>query len=55
MAKSLRSNLYWSARMLGNLQAAAKGPIPYSKRVVRRSVYRNTLRLEGKALRGFRV
>jgi len=41
--------------MLGNVQAAAKGPIPYSKRVVRRGVYRNTFRLEGKVLRRIRL
>ena len=40
--KTLRGELYRAARDLGNLQAAAKGPGPYAKRVVRRAVYRKT-------------
>ncbi len=42
MTKSLRSQLYRAARDLGNVQAAEKGPVSYSKRVVRRKVYRTT-------------
>ena len=38
--KSVRSQLYRAARDLGNVQAAAKGPGAYGKRVVRRAVYR---------------
>ncbi len=51
MARSLRTNLYRSARFLGNVQAASKGPAAYSKRVVRRSVYRKTNRATGSLLR----
>ncbi|MGA3148795.1 MAG: hypothetical protein ABSF33_15175 [Acidimicrobiales bacterium] len=39
---SLRSQLYRTARDLGNLQAAEKGPTSYAKRVARRKVYRTT-------------
>jgi len=38
--KSVRSQLYRAARDLGNVQAAAKGPGAYGKRVARRAVYR---------------
>ncbi|HKH88648.1 MAG TPA: hypothetical protein VKA05_07480 [Acidimicrobiales bacterium] len=38
--KSLRSQLYRAARDLGNVQAAAKGPGAYGKRVARRTAYR---------------
>jgi hypothetical protein len=38
--KGLRSQLYRAARDLGNVQAAAKGPGAYGKRVVRRTAYR---------------
>lgn len=51
MARSLRSQLYRAARDLGNVQAAARGPIPYSKRVVRRRVYRATNRHLARFLR----
>lgn len=51
MAKSLRSQLYRTARDLGNVQAAMKGPVPYSKRVVRRKVYRATNRHLARFLR----
>lgn len=40
--KTLRGELYRAARDLGNMQAAAKGPGPYARRVVRRAVYRKT-------------
>ncbi len=49
--KSLRSQLYRGARELGNAEAAAKGPVPYTKRVVRRNVYRSTNRVTGSFLR----
>ena len=51
--KSLRSQLYWAARDLGNVEAAEKGPVSYGKRVARRKVYRSTNRTVGKLLRGF--
>jgi hypothetical protein len=40
--RSLRSQLYRAARDLGNVQAAAKGPGPYGRRVARRYAYRKT-------------
>jgi len=40
--RSVRSQLYRAARDMGNMQAAAKGPGAYGKRVVRRKVYRST-------------
>jgi hypothetical protein len=49
--KSLRSQLYRAARDLGNVEAAEKGPASYSKRVVRRKVYRSTNTVTGKFLR----
>jgi predicted solute-binding protein len=42
MGKSLRSQLYRAARDLGTAEAAAKGPVPLGKRVVRRRIYRKT-------------
>jgi hypothetical protein len=51
--RSLRSQLYRAARDLGNVEAAEKGPTAYSKRVVRRRVYRSTNRLTGRFLRKF--
>jgi len=50
--RSLRSNLYRAARILGNVQAAEKGPTSYAKRVARRKVYRSTNRAVGKFLKG---
>ena len=40
--RSLRSELYRDARLLGNVQAAAHGPVAYSKRYARRKVYART-------------
>jgi hypothetical protein len=48
---SLRSQLYRAARDLGNVQAAAKGPSAYGKRMVRRKVYRSTNGVLGKLLK----
>jgi hypothetical protein len=49
--RSLRSQLYRAARDLGNVQAAAKGPGAYGKRVVRRKVYRTTNGVSRRVLR----
>lgn len=49
--RSTRSQLYRAARDLGNAQAALRGPIPYSKRVVRRKVYRGVNRNLARFLR----
>ncbi|HVA52728.1 MAG TPA: hypothetical protein VNF05_04370 [Acidimicrobiales bacterium] len=37
--RSLRSELYRDARLLGNVQAAAHGPGAYATRYARRKVY----------------
>ncbi len=51
MARSLRSQLYRAARLLGNVQAAEKGPTSYVKRAVRRKVYARTNTATGRLLR----
>lgn len=51
--RSLRSQLYRAARDLGNVQAAAKGPTAYGKRVVRRALYRRTNQQTRRILRIF--
>jgi len=43
--RSLRSQFYRAARDLGNVEAAAKGPVPYGRRMARRKVYRSTNRV----------
>ena len=40
--QALRSQLYRTARDLGNVQAAGRGPSSYAKRVARRKIYRTT-------------
>ncbi|HEY7931112.1 MAG TPA: hypothetical protein VIC81_02485 [Acidimicrobiales bacterium] len=40
--RSLRSELYRDARLLGDLQAASHGPGAYATRYVRRKVYART-------------
>jgi len=40
--KSMRSEMYRGARILGNLEAAERGPSAYAKRVARRKVYAKT-------------
>jgi hypothetical protein len=49
----LRNQTYRAARDLGNVQAAAKGPTAYGKRIVRRKVYLTTNGITRKLLRGF--
>ena len=49
---SLTSQLFRAARASDNFRAAVRGPIPYSKRVVRRKVYKAVNRPLGKSLRG---
>ena len=49
--RTVRSTSYRIARDTGDVQAAAKGPIPLSKRYVRKAVYRRTNGLLGKLLR----
>ncbi len=40
--RSLRTELYRDARILGNVEAASRGPLAYSKRYARRKVYART-------------
>lgn len=40
--RSLRTELYSDARMLGNLEAASHGPVSYGKRYARRRIYAKT-------------
>ncbi|MFI5036789.1 MAG: hypothetical protein ACHQFZ_11395 [Acidimicrobiales bacterium] len=49
--RSLRSALYRDARILGNLQAAARGPVPYARRYARRKAYATTNGLTRRILR----
>jgi hypothetical protein len=51
--KSLRSQLYRAAPDMGNIDAAAKGPSSYGRRVVRRKVDAQTNGALGKLLRVF--
>jgi hypothetical protein len=53
--RSLRSQLYRAARDVGNIEAAAQGPVPYGKRVVRRRAYRSTNWALGRLLRSLRL
>jgi len=48
-----RSSLYRWARVLGDVEAASKGPGSFARRQVRRSVYRSTNQGTRKLLRMF--
>ncbi|MFN2606923.1 MAG: hypothetical protein ABR511_03350 [Acidimicrobiales bacterium] len=50
---TLRRNLYRAARIMGDVQAAAKGPGPLGKRLARKAVYRRTGRGTRRILRIF--
>jgi hypothetical protein len=50
--RSVRSDLYWSARRLGTAQAAMRGPKALAKREGRRVIYRGANRGLGRLLRG---
>lgn len=49
--RSLRSNLYRAARVLGTVEAAEKGPQALAKREVRRVAYRASFSFTGALLR----
>jgi hypothetical protein len=51
--RSLRSQLYRDARILGNVEAASRGPSAYGRRVVRRKVYARSNSLTRTLLRSF--
>jgi hypothetical protein len=48
----MRRQSYRLARTLGNVQAATRGPASYSKRVLRRNIYRHTMGLTRKLTKG---
>ena len=49
--RSLRSNLYRSARVLGDVEAAEKGPAAYARRLARKRAYRKTNHVLDRLLR----
>jgi hypothetical protein len=53
-SRSLRSQLYRSARILGDLEAMEKGPSAYGKRVVRKAAYRKSSSLTRTLLKMFK-
>ena len=53
-SRSLRSQLYRSARVLGDLEAMEKGPSAYGKRVVRKAAYRKSSSLTRNLLKMFK-
>lgn len=38
--RSLRSRLYWLARLLGDLNALIQGPLPFIRRLLRKAYLR---------------
>lgn len=50
-----RSTLYRLARDLGDIEAAAKGPTAYGKRLIRKQVYRKSGGTTGRLLRLFKL
>jgi hypothetical protein len=40
--RTLRAALYRNARLLGNIQAAERGPLSFAQRYARRKVYAKT-------------
>ena len=50
-----RRSMYRWARLLGDVEAAEKGPNSYAKRVIRRRVYRSTNRSVPRALRSLHL
>ncbi|HQT99892.1 MAG TPA: hypothetical protein PLG60_05245 [Acidimicrobiales bacterium] len=53
--RSLRTELYRDARLLGNLQAASHGPSAYGARYVRRKVYSRTNEFSHSILRSINL
>ncbi len=49
--RSLRSQLYRDARIMGNVQAASHGPVSYARRSARRKVYSKSNSLTRQLLR----
>jgi hypothetical protein len=53
--RSLRSQLYRDARIMGNVEALSHGPVAYGKRYARRKVYARSNSLTRNLLRSFGV
>lgn len=53
--RSLRSELYRDARLIGNVQAASHGPVAYGKRYARRKVYARTNSFTNSILRSIHL
>lgn len=53
--RSLRSELYRDARILGNIEAATKGPGAYAKRYVRRKVYSRSMGVTNSILKSINL
>lgn len=51
--RSLRSQLYRDARIMGNVEALSKGPLAYGKRYARRKTYAKSNALTHTVLRSF--
>lgn len=49
--RSLRSQLYRDARIMGNVEALSHGPVAYGKRYVRRKTYAKSNALTHSVLR----
>jgi hypothetical protein len=54
-SRSLRSQLYRSARIMGDVEALSKGPAAYGRRVVRKRAYRAGGTLTRALLRTFKI
>jgi hypothetical protein len=50
-ARGFRSSLYRDARLLGDLQAASRGPLSFTRRYARRRVYATTNGMTRRMLR----
>ncbi|HEV2427015.1 MAG TPA: hypothetical protein VGS61_02210 [Acidimicrobiales bacterium] len=50
-ARGFRSSLYRDARLLGDLQAASRGPLAFTRRYARRRVYASTNGMTRRILR----
>jgi len=53
--RSLRSQLYRTARILGDLDAASRGPSAYGRRVVRKAAYRKSSSATRSLMRAFKL
>jgi len=49
--RAVRARLYRAASVLGDVQAAARGPVPLARRLARKRIYRAQGRLTARLLR----